>query len=81
MFDRFYSEAPVCGPTRASVMTGSTPYRFQDKDSSRWELYDLVEDMGETNNISAAFPEEVDRLQRQMNEWEKGCEEDLLGLT
>jgi arylsulfatase A-like enzyme len=27
IFDRFYSAAPVCSPTRASVMTGRTPMR------------------------------------------------------
>jgi arylsulfatase len=27
-FDRFYSAAPVCSPTRGSVMTGRTPNRF-----------------------------------------------------
>src|SRR4051812_20363331 len=26
-FDRFYAAAPVCSPTRASVMTGRTPNR------------------------------------------------------
>jgi len=27
-FDRFYAAAPVCSPTRGSVMTGRTPNRF-----------------------------------------------------
>jgi arylsulfatase A-like enzyme len=27
-FDRFYSAAPVCSPTRGSVLTGRTPNRF-----------------------------------------------------
>jgi len=27
VFDRFYSSAPVCSPTRASVMTGRHPFR------------------------------------------------------
>src|SRR6266446_1626366 len=27
-FDRFYAGAPVCSPTRASVMTGRTPNRM-----------------------------------------------------
>ncbi len=27
-FDRFYSAAPVCSPTRGSVMTGRHPNRF-----------------------------------------------------
>ncbi|MCA9070162.1 MAG: sulfatase-like hydrolase/transferase, partial [Planctomycetaceae bacterium] len=27
-FTRFYSAAPVCSPTRGSVMTGRHPYRY-----------------------------------------------------
>lgn len=27
-FDRFYSQAPVCSPTRGSVMTGRHPFRY-----------------------------------------------------
>src|SRR6476469_8650450 len=27
-FDRFYAAAPVCSPTRGSVLTGRTPNRF-----------------------------------------------------
>ena len=56
-------------------------HRFQDKDSTRWELYDIIDDRGEINNIAEAFPEEVSRLKRQLNEWDSGCEKDLLGLT
>jgi len=28
LFDRFYAAAPVCSPTRSSVMTGRHPNRF-----------------------------------------------------
>ena len=28
-FDRFYAAAPVCSPTRGSVMTGRHPNRFR----------------------------------------------------
>ena len=27
-FDRFYSAAPVCSPTRGSALTGRHPYRY-----------------------------------------------------
>ena len=27
-FDRFYSAAPVCSPTRGSCLTGRHPYRY-----------------------------------------------------
>jgi arylsulfatase A-like enzyme len=56
-------------------------HRFQDKDGTRWELYDLVEDRSETNDVAGAFPDEMNRLKRQLNDWDSGCEEDLLGLT
>ena len=28
IFDRFYSAAPVCSPTRGSCLTGRHPYRY-----------------------------------------------------
>jgi len=33
-FDRFYAAAPVCSPTRGSVMTGRHPNRFVRKMAS-----------------------------------------------
>ena len=34
VFERFYAAAPVCSPTRGSVMTGRHPFRREQKGSS-----------------------------------------------
>lgn len=36
VFDRFYAAAPVCSPTRASVMTGRTPIRTKVSNHGRY---------------------------------------------
>lgn len=36
VFDRFYAAAPVCSPTRASVMTGRTPIRTKVPQHGRY---------------------------------------------
>jgi arylsulfatase A-like enzyme len=36
VFDRFYAAAPVCSPTRASVMTGRTPIRTKVPNHGRY---------------------------------------------
>jgi arylsulfatase A-like enzyme len=37
---------------------------------SKKELYNLKTDIGETNNIASQFPEEVERLNKILKEWE-----------
>ena len=39
-FDRFYSAAPVCSPTRGSCLTGRHPYRYNMKWAGRYALPD-----------------------------------------
>ena len=36
VFDRFYAAAPVCSPTRASVMTGRSPIRTKVTNHGRY---------------------------------------------
>ena len=36
VFDRFYAGAPVCSPTRASVMTGRSPIRTKVTNHGRY---------------------------------------------
>lgn len=36
VFDRFYAAAPVCSPTRASVLTGRTPMRTKVTNHGRY---------------------------------------------
>ncbi len=39
-FNRFYSAAPVCSPTRGSCLTGRHPYRYSMKWAGRYALPD-----------------------------------------
>ncbi len=39
-FNRFYSAAPVCSPTRGSCLTGRHPYRYNIKWAGRYALPD-----------------------------------------
>ena len=34
-----------------------------------WELYDLKEDVGETNNLAAKHPEKAQALYQQLQSW------------
>ena len=47
IFDRFYAAAPVCSPTRASVMTGRTPLRTKVTNHGRY-MRPHEETIGET---------------------------------
>ena len=36
VFDRFYAAAPVCSPTRGSVLTGRHPFRLKITNHGRY---------------------------------------------
>ncbi|GBL05322.1 sulfatase [Glaciecola sp. KUL10] len=38
-------------------------------ENNEYELYDLSNDVGETNNLAATFPAQLDRLKAKLNEW------------
>jgi arylsulfatase len=42
---------------------------LDDRDSQRWELYDLSADRSETENVAAAHPEIVSRLREKWSTW------------
>ncbi|MCK5173635.1 MAG: sulfatase-like hydrolase/transferase, partial [Planctomycetes bacterium] len=57
-FDRFYSGAPVCSPTRASVMTGRNPNRcgcFSWNYSIRPEEITIAELVKESGYVTGHF--------------------------
>ena len=43
------------------------------------ELFDLKKDPSETNNLSAAHPDTVQRLSRQLRDWQGGVLNSLMG--
>jgi len=40
----------------------------------RWELYNLTQDRTETNDLADQFPERVERMATQWQEWAKKTE-------
>lgn len=80
-FTDAYAAAPVCSPTRASILTGNgmnTPVSairqgdwklmeyFED---GRLELYNLATDVGEKNDLYASRPKLAKKLQSQLRDW------------
>jgi arylsulfatase A-like enzyme len=41
--------------------------------SERWELYDLLSDPSETNDLAAAQADIVQKMQRQLRQWQASC--------
>jgi arylsulfatase A len=44
---------------------------FFDTGPSRFELYNLKDDIGETNNLAAKLPDKVNELKRKLEAWRK----------
>lgn len=48
-------------------------YKFITLDGENFELYDLIQDKYEKNNIAAANPEIVAEMKQQLEDWVKSC--------
>lgn len=79
-FNRAYSAAPVCSPTRGSVLTGRHPnrygvflygYKLRRAADGKAELYDLVADPREQNDLAASRPEVAGRMRSELDAWEE----------
>ncbi|MFG0253281.1 MAG: sulfatase-like hydrolase/transferase, partial [Phycisphaerales bacterium JB038] len=58
VFDRFYAAAPVCSPTRASVLTGRSPIRSKVPNHGRYMRPDeqtLAETLKEAGYVTGLF--------------------------
>ena len=53
--------------------------RTPEKDTGRWELYDLLGDPGETNNLADRHPEIVNRMREEFDRWLASCRESAAG--
>jgi arylsulfatase A-like enzyme len=45
-----------------------------------FELYDLLSDPGESQNIASAFPAKVEEMKQELNSWISSCEKSNKGL-
>jgi arylsulfatase A-like enzyme len=48
-------------------------------DESEWELYDLIEDPGETKNLASEYPKVLERMRKALLEWRASCARSLAG--
>src|SRR6056297_1222966 len=58
VFDRFYAAAPVCSPTRASVMTGRNPIRTKVTNHGRYmrpHEQTIAESLKEAGYVTGIF--------------------------
>lgn len=59
---------------------GNNPrIRTPEKDTGRWELYDLLEDPGEMNNVADQYPKVLDRMDGEFQRWLASCQESAAG--
>lgn len=63
--NHFYAAAPVCSPTRASVLTGRTP--------------NLAEDPKEEHNLVDSEPTRTEKMQAEIENWLNSVTESLRG--
>lgn len=59
-------------PSRHPADNGRVP-------PAEFELYDLIWDPGETQNLATHHPEIVQRMKRQLFEWRSSCRRSLEG--
>ncbi|MCG6191241.1 sulfatase family protein [Maribellus maritimus] len=52
----------------------SQQYKLISVDGEKFELYDLIQDKYEKNNIAESHPEKVTEMKQQLEEWIKSCE-------
>lgn len=45
----------------------------------KWELYDLLDDPSESNDVAAAHPDVVEKMVKQLEEWRASCGKSLAG--
>jgi len=59
-------------PQRLQSDDGATPY-------SAWELYDLIDDPGETRDLAEMQPDVVHSMRLALAEWETSCQQSSAG--
>lgn len=52
-------------------------HRFQEKEMVRWELYDLINDRSEKENIIDKKPGIAKRLKQELKAWDLSCDESM----
>ncbi len=56
-----------------------TRYKLVVGEQSDIELFDLIEDRAETNNLAASHPDIVEKMQKQLNDWQQSVLKSLTG--
>ncbi|MEM7010629.1 MAG: sulfatase-like hydrolase/transferase, partial [Verrucomicrobiota bacterium] len=66
--------APLAFQDRSQWALSDNRYKIYSKTKGKtWELYDLLEDRGETKDLAAEKPEIVQKMAAQFMEWRDSC--------
>ena len=71
------TESNYTGPR--AITTQKYKLILDQSSSDQVELYDLVNDIGETQNLAASKPKIVAQLQRAMHQWQTSVLQSLTG--
>ena len=67
-------EKPIGFESQKQLAWNTQQYKLYSKDAGKtWELYDLLNDPSEKNNIAAAHPEKVAEMSKQLSAWRESC--------
>lgn len=65
---------PIAFHSRSQQSLVSNRYKLYTSDAgASWELYDLIEDPGESRNLAADHPERVQNMVAELEEWRDSC--------
>jgi hypothetical protein len=65
---------------KESMVVIDNRYKLASFDGGRsFQLYDLVEDVGETRNISSGKPGIVEKLKITLGQWQESCKRSANG--
>ncbi len=74
--------APIGFESRNQQAFMNNNYKIYSSDNgAHFELYDIVNDPGETKDISTEFPEIVKELSEQLTRWRESCKNSFQGVN
>jgi arylsulfatase len=66
--------SPICWEHLGNKAVREERLKLVCRHPGRWELYDMVDDRTELNDLAARFPEQTERMAKAWEEWAARCE-------